>query len=727
MRNLHLSALAHQKTPPPVEKRRVETSLHGVTLSDDYGWLKAENWQEILRNPAALPSDIRAVIEAENSYARAVLAPAGKLRAALVKEMRGRIKEDDSEVPRADGPWLYYARHTAGGQHPLFCRVKRSGGAAEILLDGDAEGRGKSFFDIGTACHSPDHTKLCWSADETGAELYAIRVRGLGSGQADAGNAAADSPEVIADTDGSLVWMADSSGFYYVRTDENHRPAEVFRHRIGSDPAADVRVFEEHDPGLFIHIGRSQSARFAIISVDDHDSSETHLLDLADASATPFLVEPRAPGLHYDVEHRGDRLFIRTNADGAEDFKIMSAPLANPAKSFWIEEVPHQRGRMIIRIAVYPDYLVRIERDAGLPRIVIRHFANGGEHAIAFAEEAYSLGLEERLEYEMETLRFIFSSMTTPWETYDYNLATRERILRKRQIIPSGHDPSNYVTRRLFAAAPDGEQIPISLLYRADLLLDQSAPLLLYGYGAYGSHVPAAFSATRLSLVDRGFVYAIAHVRGGTDKGWYWYTDGKLSKKPNTITDFIRAARHLIACGYTRAGRIVAEGGSAGGMLMGAAVNLAPELFAGVIADVPFVDVLNTMLDASLPLTPPEWLEWGNPIADPAAFAVMRSYSPYDNVEAKPYPAILALGGLTDPRVTYWEPLKWVTKLRAVTTGDRPILLKTNMGAGHGGAPGRLDHLDEVALHYAFALACVEGMRAATGPPTLVKSVLPIP
>jgi oligopeptidase B len=727
MRNLHLSALAHQKTPPPVEKRPVETSLHGVTLSDDYGWLKAENWQEILRNPAALPRDIRAVIEAENSYARAVLAPAGKLRAALVKEMRGRIKEDDSEVPRADGPWLYYARHTAGGQHPLFCRVKRSGGAAEILLDGDAEGRAKSFFDIGTARHSPDHTKLCWSADETGAELYAIRVRDLGSGQADAGNAAADSPEVIADTDGSLVWMADSSGFYYVRTDENHRPAEVFRHRIGSDPAADVRVFEEHDPGLFIHIRRSQSARFAIISVDDNDSSETHLLDLADASATPFLVEPRAPGLHYDVEHRGDRLFIRTNADGAEDFKIMSAPLANPAKSFWIEEVPHQRGRMIIRIAVYPDYLVRIERDAGLPLIVIRHFANGGEHAIAFAEEAYSLGLEERLEYEMETLRFIFSSMTTPWETYDYNLATRERILRKRQIIPSGHDPSNYVTRRLFAAAPDGEQIPISLLYRADLLLDQSAPLLLYGYGAYGSHVPASFSATRLSLVDRGFVYAIAHVRGGTDKGWYWYTDGKLSKKPNTITDFISAARHLIACGYTRAGRIVAEGGSAGGMLMGAAVNLAPELFAGVIADVPFVDVLNTMLDARLPLTPPEWLEWGNPIADPAAFAVMRSYSPYDNVEAKPYPAILALGGLTDPRVTYWEPLKWVTKLRAVTTGDRPILLKTNMGAGHGGAPGRLDHLDEVALHYAFALVCVEGMRAATGPPTLVKSVLPIP
>jgi oligopeptidase B len=656
-----------------------------------------------------------------------MLAPAEKLRAALYKEMRGRIKEDDSEVPRPDGPWLYYASHKAGGQHPLFCRVKRSGGAAEVLLDGNARGRGKSFFDIGAACHSPDHTKLGWSADETGSELYAIRIRDLVSGQAGAGYAAPDSQEVVANTDGSLVWIADSSGFYYVRTDENHRPAEVYRHRIGSDPSADVCVFEEHDPGLFIHIRRSQSARFAIISVDDHDSSEIHLLDLSDANATSRLVEPRAPGLHYDVEHRGDRLFVRNNADGAEDFKIMSAPLASPGKSFWTDEVPHRRGCMIINIAVYPDYLVRIERDAGLPRIVIRHFASGEEHVIAFAEEAYSLGLEERLEYETDTLRFAYSSMTTPWETYDYNLASRERVLRKRQIIPSGHDPSRYVTRRLFATAEDGEQIPISLLYRAGLRLDQSAPVLLYGYGAYGTHVPASFSATRLSLVDRGFVYAIAHVRGGTDKGWHWYTDGKLSRKRNSFTDFISAARYLIAAGFTRAGRIVAEGGSAGGMLMGAAVNLAPEFFAGIIADVPFVDVLNTMLDASLPLTPPEWLEWGNPIADPAAFAIMRSYSPYDNVEAKPYPAILALGGLTDPRVTYWEPLKWVAKLRAMTTGDRPILIKTNMGAGHGGAPGRLDHLKEVALQYAFAFTCVEGGRAATEPLTLAKSVLPIP
>ncbi|MGH6796023.1 MAG: S9 family peptidase, partial [Methylocella sp.] len=596
-----------------------------------------------------------------------------------------------------------------GGQHPVFCRVKRSGGTEEVLLDGDAQGRGKSFFEVGAACQSPDHAKLAWSADETGSELYSIWIRDLNSGQPSEKSRPRDSAEVINDTGGDLIWMTDSLGFYYVRTDENHRPAEIFRHRIGSDPSADVRVFAEHDPGLFIHIRRSQSARFAIISVDDHDSSECHLLDLADGSATPRLVEPRAPGLRYDVEHRGDRLFILTNADEAEDFKIMSAPLACPGRPFWIGEVPHRRGRMIINLAVYPDYLLRIEREAGSPRIMIRHLASGEEHAIAFHEEAYSLGLEERLEYATETLRFTYSSMTTPWETYDYNLATRERVLRKRQIIPSGHDPSQYVTRRLFAAAADGEQVPISILYRAGTQLDGSAPLALYGYGAYGSHVPASFSTNRLSLADRGFICVIAHVRGGTDKGWHWYTDGKLGKKPNSFSDFIAVARHLIAAGYTGAGRIVAQGGSAGGMLAAAAVNLAPELFAGVIADVPFVDVLNTMLDASLPLTPSEWLEWGNPITGPAAFAVMRSYSPYDNVEAKPYPPILALGGLTDPRVTYWEPLKWVAKLRAMTTGGGSILLKTNMGAGHGGAPGRFDHLEEVALQYAFALACVDG------------------
>ncbi|WP_036260540.1 S9 family peptidase [Methylocapsa aurea] len=699
-------------SPPPAIPKQVEQRIvHGVALSDEYAWLKAANWQEVLRDPAALPSDIRAVIEAENAFARTVLAPEEGLRATLVKEMRGRIKEDDAEVPLPDGPWLYYSRHREGGQHPLFCRATQAGGEEEILLDGDEQGAGKSFFELGEVRHSPDHAKLAWSVDEKGSELHSIRVRDLALGT--------DGAETVVDTDGGFVWMADSSGFYYVRVDENHRPSEVFRHVAGTDPASDVLIFEERDSRWFLHVRRSQSGAFAIIVVSDHDSSECHLLDLHDPAARPRLVEPRAAGLRYEVEHRGDRLYFRTNADGAEDFKIASAPLATPGKAFWVDEVPHQRGRMIVKAALYPDYLVRLEREAGLPRIAIRHFESGAEHAIAFTEEAYHLSLGERLEYESRELRFTYSSMTTPRETYDYHFATRERRLRKRQIVPSGHDPAQYATRRLFAIAADGEEVPVSLLHRADLRLDGSAPVLLYGYGAYGSPMPASFSANRLSLVDRGFIYAIAHIRGGTDKGWHWYIDGKLDKKPNTFADFIAAARHLIAAGYTSQGRIVAEGGSAGGMLMGAVVNMAPELFAGVIADVPFVDVLNTMLDADLPLTPPEWLEWGNPIEDKAAFATIRAYSPYDNVAAKRYPPILALGGLTDPRVTYWEPAKWVARLRERMTGGGPILLKTNMGAGHGGASGRFEHLEDIALQFAFALACVEGRYAATPEPAL--------
>ncbi len=692
--------------PPPVAKRPVESVRHGVTLHDDYSWLKADNWQEVLRDPEALPAEIRAAIDAENAYAAEVLAPTESLRKTLVAEMRGRMQEDEAEVPRPDGPFLYYARHRQGGQHEAHCRAAREGGAEQVLLDGDAEAQGKNFFDIGVARHSPDHAKLAWSYDDKGSEFYKIKVRELGSG--------ADGATIVENTDGSLVWMADSEGFYYVRVDANHRTCEIYRHALGTDAADDVLVFAEHDPRWFIGLWKSESGRFAIIRVSDHETSECHLLDLRDPMATPRLVEPRTQGHRYDVAHHDDRLLIRTNADGAEDFKIVSAPLADPGKATWRDEVFHERGRLVVAMTVFPDYLVRLERAAGLPRIVVRLFATGEEHTIAFAEEAYHLGLDRRLEYATHNLRFFYSSMTTPRETTDYDLSTHERVLRQRQKVPSGHDSTAYVTKRIFATAPDGEEVPVSLLHRADLPLDGSAPLLLYGYGAYGTPIPASFSTNRLSLVDRGFVYAIAHIRGGTDKGWHWYTSGKLEAKPNTFSDFLAAARHLDAVGYTREGRIVAQGGSAGGMLMGAVANLAPELFAGIIADVPFVDVLNTMLDADLPLTPPEWLEWGNPIEDEKAFAVMRSYSPYDNVTAKRYPPILALGGLTDPRVTYWEPLKWVARLRATMTGGGPVLLKTNTDAGHGGASGRFDRLEEIALDYAFALACVTGRIGLT-------------
>jgi oligopeptidase B len=421
--------------------------------------------------------------------------------------------------------------------------------------------------------------------------------------------------------------------------------------------------------------------------------------------------------VQYDVEHHPDlfgteAILLRTNADGAEDFKICWAPRAAPERANWRDLVPHRSGTYVLDFTVYRDWLVRLEREEGLPRIVVRRLAGGDEHTIAFDEEAYSLGMDEGYEFATDVLRYTYSSMTTPSEVWDYDLRERTRSLRKRQEVPSGHDPSAYVTKRLFAVAGDGERVPISLLYRKDTRLDATAPCLLYGYGAYGISIPAAFSTTRLSLVDRGFIYAVAHVRGGTEKGWRWYREGKLAKKPNTFADFIAAAEYLLTSGHAAPGKVVAHGGSAGGMLIGAVANMRPDLFGGLIAEVPFVDVLHTMLDGTLPLTPPEWPEWGNPIVDAEAFRTILSYSPYDNVRAQAYPPILVLAGLTDPRVTYWEPAKWVARLRALRTDDNLLAFRTNMDAGHGGASGRFDRLKEVALAYAFAIKVTGGALA---------------
>jgi oligopeptidase B len=688
--------------PPRAEKRPHVFDVHGVSIEDDYAWLKADNWQEVLRDPAALPDDIRTLLEAENAYAARMLAPGEDLRAHLFAEMRGRIREDDVDVPAPDGPFVYYRKHRQGGQHPLFCRRGReTAGDEEVMLDGDALGAGKAFFQFGGVRVSPDHSKLAWCTDEKGSELFTMRVRDLASG--------ADLPDEVIETSGTAVWSADGAAFFYVQLDDNHRPHRVMLHVLGTSVATDTLVYEEQDPGWFVGIRRTHSRRFCVIDLHDHDSSEEHLIDLAHISAPPRLVAARRPGLRYESEHHGETLIVSTNADGAEDFKLVVADLASP--DVWRDFIPHRRGRMIMSHVSLAHHLVRLEREDGLPRIRIRDMLDGDEHEIALDEEAYSLGLENMLEFDTQTLRFSYSSMTTPREIFDYDMRTRERVLRKRQEIPSGHDASQYVTRRIFAAAHDGERVPVSLLYRKDITLDGSAPVLLQGYGAYGHASPASFSAARFSLVDRGFIYAIAHVRGGTDKGWHWYEDGKLARKPNTFADFIAAARHLCVENYTREGRIVALGGSAGGMLMGAVANMAPELFAGIIADVPFVDVLNTMLDADLPLTPPEWVEWGNPGKDEDAFKTILSYSPYDNVGAQHYPAMLVEAGLTDPRVTYWEPAKWVARLRERMTGGGPVILLTNMEAGHGGAAGRFDALKDVAREYAFAIDCVLGER----------------
>jgi len=687
------------KTPskPPVAPRRPHSfTRHGITVTDDYAWLKDDKWQEVLRDPAVLDPDIRKYLDEENVYTDSLLGHTAPLQKTLVREMRGRIKEDDSSVPSPDGPFAYFRRFREGGQHELFGRMPRDGGEGEIVLDGDALAKGHKYFKFGGSRHSWDHKLQAWSADTNGSEYFSIRVRDWASGK--------DFDDLVEETDGGVVWAADAKSFFYVKLDDNHRPMQVWRHRLGTKQADDTLVYEEQDAGWFTHLHESTSGRFCVIAGGDHETSEQRLIDLAHPEAPPRLVAAREEGVQYSLADRGDQLFILTNADDAIDFKIVTAPLASPERANWRDLIPYRPGIYIIDLDLYAGHLVRLERANALPSIVIRDLATSEEHAIAFDEAAYSLDTMGSYEFDTTNLRFAYSSMTTPSEVYDYDMVKRTRTLRKRQEIPSGHNAADYVTTRIMAKSHDGAEVPVSILYRRGLKLDGSAPLLLYGYGSYGMAMPASFSTNRLSLVDRGFVYAIAHIRGGADKGWGWYLDGKREKKTNSFDDFSASARALIDAKYTSAKRIIGHGGSAGGMLMGAVANRAGELFAGIVAEVPFVDVLNTMLDDTLPLTPPEWPEWGNPIESEKDFRTILSYSPYDNVAAKEYPAILAMGGLTDPRVTYWEPAKWIARLRATMKGGGPVLLRTNMGAGHGGASGRFDRLDEVAIVYAFAL-----------------------
>jgi oligopeptidase B len=685
---------------PPVAPRRAHAfTAHGMTVTDDYAWLKDANWQEVLRDPTVLNADIRHHLEAENAYTESLLGHTAPLQKKLVAEMRGRIKEDDSSVPSPDGPFAYFRKFREGGQHELFGRMPRDGGEAQIVLDGDALAESHDYFKFGGSRHSPDHRLVAWSADIKGSEYFTIRVREWQSGR--------DFDDVVEETDGAVVWATDCKSFFYVKLDDNHRPMQVWRHRLGTAQADDVLVYEEQDIGWFTHIHESTSGRFCVISGGDHETSEQRLIDLAHPEDEPRLVAPREMGVQYSLADRGDELFILTNADEAIDFKIVTAPLAAPARANWRDLVPHRAGIYILDHDLYSGHLVRLERANALPAIIIRDLKTGEEHAIAFDEAAYSLDTMGSYEFDTKNLRFSYSSMTTPSEIYDYDMAKRTRTLRKRQEIPSGHNPADYVTTRIMARAQDGAEVPISLLHRRDFVRDGRAPLLLYGYGSYGHAIPASFNASRLSLVDRGFVYAIAHVRGGTDKGWGWYLDGKRERKTNTFDDFSACARALIDAKYTSTKRMVGHGGSAGGMLMGAVANRSGDLFAGIVAEVPFVDVLNTMLDDQLPLTPPEWPEWGNPIESEKDFRTILGYSPYDNVAPKSYPAVLAMAGLTDPRVTYWEPAKWIARLRATMSGGGPVMLRTNMGAGHGGASGRFNRLDEVAIVYAFALWAV--------------------
>jgi oligopeptidase B len=694
-----LLARALDIAAPQAEQRPVTIEQLGRTRVDEFAWMRDDNWQQVMRDPSVLQADIRAHLEAENSYYAQVMAPTEALQQRLYAEMRGRIKEDDSSPPERDGDWFYFSRYREGGQYPVYVR-RAAGpdgemtGEEQIIFDGDAEAEGIDYFQLGAVDHSPDHRWLAYAVDTAGSEFYQLRIRNLETGE--------DVATLTEESYGSLEWANDSRTLYWVWRDENNRPRRVYRQAIDSETRE--LIYEESDPGYFLGVGKTDGNSWIVLSANDHTTSELRLFDANDPAAEPLLVSQRESGVEYSLTEAGGRIFVLTNQDGAVDFKVMSAPLDDPRRENWSDFIDHRPGVLVTSLIGYQDWLVRLERANALPRLVVRRFSDNAEHEIAFDEEAYALGAWGGYEYAVDRLRFSYESPSTPTEIYDYDMASRERTLIKRQEIPSGHNADDYVVRRLMATARDGEQIPVTLLYREGTPLDGSAPVLLYGYGSYGITIPASFSTSRLSLVDRGMIYAIAHIRGGMAKGYQWYLDGKLDKKENTFNDFVDAGQMLIDEGYTRAGSLVAYGGSAGGLLVGAAINQAPDMFAGGIAAVPFVDVLNTMSDPSLPLTPPEWPEWGNPIEDAAAYDYILSYSPYDQIRAQAYPHVLATAGLTDPRVTYWEPAKWIARLRATRTDDGLTLMRTNMGAGHGGASGRFDSLRERAEEFAFAL-----------------------
>lgn len=689
--------------PPVAARVSHEITQLGITRDDPYNWLKDDNWQEVMREPSLLKAEVRDYLVAENAFTKTVLEdPTTALRDELFAEMRGRIKEDDSSLPSIDGDWAYYTRFREGGEYAIYARRPAAqafdASAPEtILLDGDELGKGQDYFAFNDIEVSPDHKVIAYATDVKGSEFYTIRIKSIETGE--------EVAAPIENAYGSFEWSKTGKAIFWVHRDENSRPDAVYQRNL--ETGEDTLIYEEKDPGFFVGIETSESEEVIFVSAGGHTTSEAYWFPADELNPALRLIAPRLTDNEYSVTHWDGEFYIVTNSDGAVDFKLMKAPMTATSREEWEEVIPHRPGTLLLGVGAQKDYLAIMERENALPRIVIRSRADGNSHAISFDEAAYSLGLEGGYNYDVPVLRFDYASPTTPDQVYDYDLNTHEKTLRKTREVPSGHDPADYVAERIMAPSWDGAEVPVTLLRHKDTPVDGTAPVLLYGYGSYGISMPADFRTGRLSLVDRGFIYAIVHVRGGMEKGYQWYLDGKLDKKTNTFKDFVAAGQYLVDKGYTKRGHIVAHGGSAGGLLMGAVANMDPELFGGIIAAVPFVDVLNTMSDESLPLTPPEWPEWGNPLTDEAAYQTILAYSPYDNVGNKPYPPMLITGGVTDPRVTYWEPAKWAAKLRHEAPEAGPYFLRINMDAGHGGASGRFEGLKEVATEYAFALAAV--------------------
>ena len=674
--------------PPVAERRPHSFTVHGITLEDPYAWIKDPGYPEVT------DKDVLAYLEAENGYFEEMMAPHKPLIDKLYEEMKGRIKEDDSSVPQKDGDWLYWTAFETGGQYRKWWRKPVAGGPDELILDEPALAEGKEYFRLGAFSVSNNAKLLAYAIDDNGSERFEVRVKDLTTGE--------HLPDVIPGMLSEIVWTADDSGFLYGLANEQWRTDNARLHRLGTPISEDVELFKEADEGFRVGVSETSSRKWIVIASGDHVTSEIWLLPADNVLAEPICVSPRKVGREYDVDEHDGTLFIHTN-DTDPNFRLCTAPIETPGE--WTELIGPSKHFYMTGIDCFRDFFIVDGREDGLDQIEIhRYDPHIPPQRIVFPEASYDAGLGNNPEYAMDVLRIGYESMVTPGTEYDYDVATGELTVLKVQEIPSGYDAEKYRTERLKITARDGTEVPVSIVCPKDFPRDGSAPLFLYAYGAYGYAIPPGFSTGRLSLLDRGFAYAIAHIRGGDDLGQQWYLDGKLEKRTNTFNDFVDVAKGLIAGGWTSAGKIAIAGRSAGGELMGAVVNSDPDLWGAVIADVPFVDVLNTMLDESLPLTPGEWPEWGNPIEDKAAFELIRSYSPYDQVAAHAYPPMFISGGLNDPRVTYWEPAKWAAKLRATKTDDNVLLLKTNMGAGHGGKSGRFESLREGAEEHAFVL-----------------------
>jgi oligopeptidase B len=670
-------------TPPVAPRDPSIRDVHGERFVDDYAWLRNRE------DPRTIP-----YIEAENTYSKAMLAPLDPLAERLYDEMLSRLKEDDSTAPARRGEYWYYTRTEKGKAYRIYCRRRGSPTAPEeVYLDANQLAQGLDYFSLGVVDVSEDHRVLAFSTDELGNERYALRFKDLSTGQL--------FPDVVEDTSDDSAWANDHRTFFYTKVDTTTRPYQLWRHTLGTPSSSDVLVYEEKDERFRLGVSRSRHGRFILMNLSSNSNDEWWVIDADAPDAPPRVIAPRRPKVEYSVDVGPDRFFIRAN-DEHVNFRLVQAPIDDPSPANWLTVIGGRDGVTIEDIDAFANHLVISERENGLQQIRVRRYSDASDHTVSFPEAAYTTYVGDNDVFRTQTLRLMYTSPVTPPQVIDYEMESRQRTIVKKQEVPN-YDAEKYVVERLMAPAPDGKLVPITLLRRRDMPRDGTGAGLMEGYGSYGVSNDPWFDSFAISLVDRGMFYAVAHVRGGADLGRGWYEDGRLRNKMNTFTDFIACAEFLMREKYVASDRLAITGGSAGGLLMGAVVNMRPDLFRAVVAFVPFVDVMNTMLDPTIPLTVTEWEQWGDP-RNAEDYAYMRAYSPYDNVQAKAYPAMMVRTGLNDPRVAYWEPAKWVARLRALKTDDNPLLLVTHMGAGHGGASGRYERMREWAATYAFVL-----------------------